>query len=981
MADFLLVPQLGAVADWIDAIPLPPPSLATPDAIWSQRFAIMPNNDPYDWDNDRLVKELCTGDRTWESTSSSGSLNLENFASKLREHEVDGACMLTDISEAELKEDLGLVKIGHRSYVRRAITELRAMSIKYSDYIQKHPASNLNATVNGLHYAVESLTKQVESFHGSVSNFTFGRLPNDKADDDQPSRKRPRLDPSLIDDTLVAQSLNNMDDPARGTDSNTLQMGDSDEEHHSLVNEKKRKRIAPTLVSTEIDPDRNRDIPTAADILHVNTISTPETHEPGMLFIDGVGRKRMVPVLQKPTIYLGKKALPVDGIFFVETPDVTFEPGNDAEDSTEFVHIRQEHLPGQERYVHHRVKHFLQSERIPFQRGNDKFIAIKPYQKKLLPKFRPASFALFSMDLGVGIVNRELLQDWPEVDDKAIEEPKSAVDLAASGPGGQPVQLGNSYDDWDPEVDLQKYIGLEGDELLPLYGESDSDNEYDESTWREIEEEQGMLEKGPLRQSRRPPLDKVSINEAIEQGINHHIARWESKELPKLEKGAWKFWMKSRKRNSRDKQITALKMDVSHINGRLQKLKDEISHSLWSSKVQVVKQTTSLEGTVFDQQTLQWRISTLQSRVPPAKFEKMLEKMQNENNVVDWSQDLQARTDDELLESQDEQSSDEDGLDDFVFSDASGDEIDQDNEVVEFSTQSDDDSILLGDESPVTSPQRKSVVEASVTPVKKPKLKLTDAATDYHSQGPATPIKDENRSTKRTSSNPNKPVVINLVSSSDEATPTKLTSLAGSIFRYTADGAIELNTPEEPKLSSKDLSVRQALYLREYGEIPPKSPLFDRITNIESSDEESPLAANRRRRRMSIDSAGTEEDESSPAELTSHRKKKKLVENVDAREMRERETARRCEQEERRAMLHASLSQLAPGDKEHDKIIVNDGASAPPYLHLNEHIAQRVKKHQIDGIRFLWHSVVRDDKEIQGCLLAHTMGLGKTMQT
>lgn len=109
--------------------------------------------------------------------------------------------------------------------------------------------------------------------------------------------------------------------------------------------------------------------------------------------------------------------------------------------------------------------------------------------------------------------------------------------------------------------------------------------------------------------------------------------------------------------------------------------------------------------------------------------------------------------------------------------------------------------------------------------------------------------------------------------------------------------------------------------------------------------------------------------------------KKKLIENADAREMRERDIARREEQQARRAILHATLSQLDPGGDSQDGIIVNDGAVAPPYLLLNKHIGQRIKPHQVEGLRFLWHSVIQDNKEIQGCLLAHTMGLGKTMQT
>lgn len=50
-----------------------------------------------------------------------------------------------------------------------------------------------------------------------------------------------------------------------------------------------------------------------------------------------------------------------------------------------------------------------------------------------------------------------------------------------------------------------------------------------------------------------------------------------------------------------------------------------------------------------------------------------------------------------------------------------------------------------------------------------------------------------------------------------------------------------------------------------------------------------------------------------------------------------------------------------------------------PIIYLNPHIGQRVKPHQLKGIQFMWRELI-EDKDRQGCLLAHTMGLGKTMQ-
>ena len=50
-----------------------------------------------------------------------------------------------------------------------------------------------------------------------------------------------------------------------------------------------------------------------------------------------------------------------------------------------------------------------------------------------------------------------------------------------------------------------------------------------------------------------------------------------------------------------------------------------------------------------------------------------------------------------------------------------------------------------------------------------------------------------------------------------------------------------------------------------------------------------------------------------------------------------------------------------------------------PFIYLDPKIGGKVKAHQVNGIRFMWRELMTDQNK-QGCLLAHTMGLGKTMQ-
>ncbi|KAE8369142.1 P-loop containing nucleoside triphosphate hydrolase protein [Aspergillus caelatus] len=50
-----------------------------------------------------------------------------------------------------------------------------------------------------------------------------------------------------------------------------------------------------------------------------------------------------------------------------------------------------------------------------------------------------------------------------------------------------------------------------------------------------------------------------------------------------------------------------------------------------------------------------------------------------------------------------------------------------------------------------------------------------------------------------------------------------------------------------------------------------------------------------------------------------------------------------------------------------------------PAIYLDPQIGLRVKPHQLNGVQFMWRELIEDENK-QGCLLAHTMGLGKTMQ-
>ena len=107
---------------------------------------------------------------------------------------------------------------------------------------------------------------------------------------------------------------------------------------------------------------------------------------------------------------------------------------------------------------------------------------------------------------------------------------------------------------------------------------------------------------------------------------------------------------------------------------------------------------------------------------------------------------------------------------------------------------------------------------------------------------------------------------------------------------------------------------------------------------------------------------------------SSHRKRKRAVlEDQEAKIQRKKDRQRIEEQQKRRKRIEKVAMQKVDGDSAKP---VN---FSEPVVYLDPSIARRIKPHQLKGVQFLWREIIEDPKH-QGCILAHTMGLGKTMQ-
>uniref|UniRef100_A0A8C6MKC6 DNA helicase n=1 Tax=Nothobranchius furzeri TaxID=105023 RepID=A0A8C6MKC6_NOTFU len=101
-------------------------------------------------------------------------------------------------------------------------------------------------------------------------------------------------------------------------------------------------------------------------------------------------------------------------------------------------------------------------------------------------------------------------------------------------------------------------------------------------------------------------------------------------------------------------------------------------------------------------------------------------------------------------------------------------------------------------------------------------------------------------------------------------------------------------------------------------------------------------------------------------------------------ERRKRLASREQQMEDRREVLEDELSQVSCPIT--TKLVLDqDEETKTPLVQVHRNLVTRLKPHQVDGVQFIWDSCCESVKKANsspgsGCILAHCMGLGKTLQ-
>ncbi|EEH16643.2 hypothetical protein PABG_06730 [Paracoccidioides brasiliensis Pb03] len=371
---------------------------------------VFEDDDPFEWSIDQVINYLCHSSAPWARPSLPRP-DPKTLEATLRENDVTGEVLLTEVDKATLAQDLGLRSLGQRSTIFRAVQYLQQRSRRYAEHIQPFRVGNPHLTATTPQNAL-----------GFVLPLESPSVPLNF-----PS---PVHTPSAIPKTSTHGNAN-----ARVRERN-----DTSEEQREF------EVILPTgSSSSKVRPNEHYIIDSSGSKRRKLSLSKPTT--------SGPGARQEKPGFKQPCQYIGPKKVTLSDVFY-----------NDMEDSDDesFVLEGAKCPIGQKRFVNKRVQHyFLEEPRaVETKDGNDA-VARFPYSAKIIPKGEPQYFTLFSQNEGAVKVTKEDIIAWPQLNQGRDELDYLLAKYPASEDQGLPLygesDSENGYDSetWR-EIELEK---------------------------------------------------------------------------------------------------------------------------------------------------------------------------------------------------------------------------------------------------------------------------------------------------------------------------------------------------------------------------------------------------------------------------------------------------------------------------------------------------------------------------------------------
>ena len=918
---------------------------------------------------------------------------------------------------------------------------------------------------------------------------------------------------------IISGNLRALDDPPsspetlrKDTDANpsfeTSFVGTSDcqvfDEKHLISTQRPRTPVQTTVSNADSEPG-----------------SVDAVAEPGTVLVDQNGRKRVTfrdvkyaneqhqrsfGKMAKRTAdqtYLGFASMPIDTLIYgdvalgedldqdrtVGTPSQSEE----SDGSDDFCIVSNSGIgKGQRLYVNARMKYLLGAQRLSLRQDGRDYVGFIPYPDMISRKNCPLSITIFSSSSNSVTASRANRFEWI----RGYRAPNAAEADGRTDSVfnvADPALARNETEDSEWRT-LEKWNFMDGeDQVLPVYGESDSEGEYDLETWREMEKERGKIAR-PLGRSRSVKLTSVEVYSAIDLAVEQIVRDWTFKRLPKLKPKEWRLWSQSRRNRNSQTQIESFTLKLEKLEARINALRKEITQESWSKTVQVQKQCKIMQPSIFDREDYKWKIAILKlqeapEKPPPVTRQPKLAKTPKPGEEPENGEEIIAT---------DSETSDSSGndMDDFIVEDcADGDTyqpiiLDDQLAMADVEDGIESDSVTVENFEPKTpakaaknlsqaghSPsnvidltQQSDPVEPEILSLKPERSYAIKTPPLYGSENDSD-IFQRSRSKKPVfrlpPSVPKSPTksteIISLDSDSNDSVRSAYPELRSqfpalsdvdAIRAMDADDLVErqdrkrlliwtvAHTPGPARraafrsLNSISMEASRANMMSGLTELRYKRCLeemdntdlnsvmrvatwcvcwtvpvkvtseglktLDIIATLENEDgyesfydflleclqhyqkATSRPGGKKLKKKRELIAREDSDDDLLPNSQT--RKRKYFVPEsqgtLDKRHAAQ-DRFRANEERRRREELKYRFTRMSTDNIDISKVVVNPGKLADQdFVYLSPEFGNgaHIKPHQEEGLQFLWREITSEHKDLQGCLLAQTMGLGKTMQ-
>ncbi|KAI0007806.1 hypothetical protein F4779DRAFT_619213 [Xylariaceae sp. FL0662B] len=960
-------------------------------------------DDPWDWGVDRVVQEFCSPVRSWDPPSLPLKLPpLEQLEASLREHEVDGHTLLT-YDHTELFGELGIKILKHRATFKHAISSFRSRSKQFRLY-QKRQFSDVEPDIDTREPGEDDRRKKLQAELASVNaNTANGNIwiedvttlgsPKIRGSDDDDRRWKLRNELDLLNTNSVHSNS-----PSRHVDVSTPNHADTP----SLTTQtptseepvRKKRRVVPTIISTDAGSNVTRNIPTEADMVLVHrphqTNSTRVDHDE----------------LDLARAYLGKEAITrvdfIEDLYFVKTA----EP-----------------LQLEDREIN-----FFQDEK--FYSGRRLQVS-RFWKRRLLRNWEPRQAQMFKSDAIPGANNPEhdellpLLGDsdsdagydsetWNEMEAEKIQRAKTGA------------RTGLTADEINEVLDeaIQQFASEWRERKLTKLAHQANRKWRDarkfglkmsiDKNRRELHELESRIAKcreDLVGNSWRSKSELKQITPALQQTVeDREYASWmlsiiasptEPDRLPSLPRRSIRKPKAAKPKAEDDEEIL-----TSESEGELDDFVVD-DEPLPPSAPSEDSPMDVIEDDDFSE--IQGQAAHENNRSHGPSQTKLQEQSANENHQAETPADAEQSDMMDLQQAVDDASH---------FRTPTKSRI---TEVIDLIT-----------------PEKLTLTPNKLSNSKRGSPKISRKENELEQKGSTLIMSIDDLE-------PAEQMVAKELAKLDAGYLSFIFTLAvgttpKEIWLDLVLVALDYGFPKPPYETGekKDRLVAYILVrlfemrrdncfypLRRYkqldfegkGEIrnlrtDENSSEFDAFVDflhrLSDRFEWNKLSLSKKAKKPpAVPTPGMEEkkkkkkqdadkatskapdseegsdidnDEQSP----SKRRRHKIVRNREAANLRETDRARIAEQDHRRQMLLARLQQLEASGAvslgSQNRMIINESKTDEQgFIYIHDEIAPRIKEHQVAGVRFMWNQVV-DFKMRQGCLLAHTMGLGKTMQ-